>query len=270
MGGRDESGGLAIPRPLAETAQGFDRSCALPPEHSADLAALDGATIVFDLDGTLVDSAPDLVGTLNFLLAQEGVAPLTLDDARPMIGRGARALLLQGFAAAGAPVPHDRMDDLFNQFIAHYEGRIADESRIFPGVLEALGRLRRAGARLAVCTNKRTALSVHLLEALGFADRFEAIVGADSAPAAKPDARHLTTAIAQAGGAVDRAVMVGDSVSDAGAARAAGTPLILVSFGYTETPAAQLGADIVIDHYDQLVDACASLLTPCRSPLKAL
>jgi phosphoglycolate phosphatase len=170
----------------------------------------------------------------------------------------------------GAPVPDDRIDVLFDRFIAHYEGRIADESTIFPGVLEALDTLRAAGARLAVCTNKRTGLSVQLLETLGFAALFDAIVGADSAPAAKPDPRHLTTAIAEAGGDVARAVMVGDSISDAGAARAARTPLVLVSFGYTETPAAELGADILIDHYDQLVSACASLLAPCPTPLKAL
>jgi len=242
----------------------------LSTSPAGDLAPLSGSTIVFDLDGTLVDSAPDLVGTLNFLLAQEGIAPLPLDEARPMIGRGARALILQGFAAVGAPVPEDRIDALFDRFIAHYEGRIADESRIFPGVLEALDALKAAGARLAVCTNKRTGLSVQLLETLGFAALFDAIVGADSAPAAKPDPRHLTAAIAQAGGDVRRAVMVGDSISDAGAARAARTPLVLVSFGYTETPAAELGADILIDHYDELVGACASLLAPCPTPLKAL
>lgn len=231
-------------------------------QPAADLLILNGATIVFDLDGTLVDSAPDLVGTLNFLLAREGVAALPLADARDMIGRGARALISQGYAAAGIPVSEARLDELFVQFIAHYEGRIADESTVFPGVLDALDRLKQAGARLAVCTNKRTGLSVQLLEALGFADRFDSIVGADSAPAPKPDARHLTTAIEAAGGGVARAVMVGDSISDAGAARAAGTPLILVSFGYTETPVDQLGADILIAHYDQLVEACVGLLAP--------
>ncbi|MGA0600335.1 phosphoglycolate phosphatase [Caulobacter sp. KR2-114] len=236
----------------------------------ADLAALSGATIVFDLDGTLVDSAPDLVGTLNFLLQEEGVAPLPMSQARDMIGRGARALLVQGFLAAGAPVSDGRLDQLFDRFIAHYEGRIADESTIFPGVLPALDTLRSAGARLAVCTNKRTGLSVQLLQALGFADRFDAIIGADSAPAPKPDPRHLTAAIAAAGGDPARAVMVGDSISDAGAARAAQAALVLVSFGYTETSAAELGADILIDHYDQLVDACSSLLASCPPSIKAL
>ncbi len=224
------------------------------------LSILKGATIVFDLDGTLVDSAPDLVGTLNFLLAEKGVAALPMAEARDMIGRGARALISQGYAAAGIAITDERLDALFVDFIAHYEGRIADESTIFPGVLEALDQLSAAGARLAVCTNKRTGLSVQLLQALGFADRFAAIVGADSAPAAKPDPRHLTTAIAAAGGVVGRSVMVGDSISDAGAARAAGVALVLVSFGYTETPADQLGADVLIDHYDALVGACVGLL----------
>ncbi|MEO8926911.1 MAG: HAD-IA family hydrolase, partial [Caulobacteraceae bacterium] len=126
-----------------------------------------------------------------------------------------------------------------------------------------LDALAAAGARLAVCTNKRTDLSAALLKALGLADRFDAIVGADAAPAAKPDPRHLIAAIERAGGRRDFALMVGDSASDAGAARAAGVPLVLVSFGYTEIPARELGPDILIDRFDQLPAACARLLRSC-------
>jgi phosphoglycolate phosphatase len=215
---------------------------------------------VFDLDGTLVDTAPDLIGTLNFLLAREGVAPLALAQARGMIGQGARALISRGFEASGAKLDGASLSRLFDDFIAHYRGRIADESRAFDGVTEALEALAAADARLAVCTNKPTDLSIALLEALGMAGRFAAIVGADRASAPKPSAAHLLETLALAGGRPERAVMVGDSISDAGAARAAGAALVLVSFGYTDTPAAELGADVLIDHFNELPAACERLL----------
>jgi phosphoglycolate phosphatase len=230
----------------------------------ADLSALKGAVIAFDLDGTLVDTAPDLVGTLNLLLKEEGVAPLGLDAARPFIGRGARWLIERGFSAAGAPLDEAQVPALFDRFIARYLARIADESRPFPGVVAALDRMLDAGALLAVCTNKRTDLSVALLDALDLSRRFAAVIGADAAPASKPDPRHLTTAIAAAGGTVARAIMVGDAATDAGAARAAGTPLVLVSFGYTEIPAAELAPDVLIHHFDELPAACAGLLRACE------
>ncbi|MCR5876068.1 phosphoglycolate phosphatase [Phenylobacterium sp. J426] len=224
---------------------------------------LEGAVIAFDLDGTLVDTAPDLIGTLNELLTAEGVRPFPLEEARPFIGKGARWLIQRGFAEAGAPLPEARVPPLFDRFIARYLERIADESRPYPGCVEALDRLRGAGARLCVCTNKLTGLSASLLGALKIADRFEAIVGADSAPAIKPDPRHLTTAVEALGGDIRRTLMVGDAATDAGAARAAGAGLILVSFGYTETPAAELSPDILIDHFDELHEACERLLGAC-------
>jgi phosphoglycolate phosphatase len=233
------------------------------PQSLADLA---GATVVFDLDGTLVDTAPDLVATLNFLLAEQGLAPLAPDEARPMIGQGARAMLAKGFAAGGAPLGEAAMAALFERFIAHYLARIARASRPFPGAEAALDALAAAGARLAVCTNKRTDLSVALLRALALEGRFAAIVGADAAPAAKPYPRHLLAAIERAGGRAERAVMVGDSLSDAAAARAATVPLVLVSFGYTDIPARDLGPDVLIDHFDELPGACARLLRPCSGP----
>ena len=225
--------------------------------------SLNGATIAFDLDGTLVDTAPDLIGTLNRLLAAEGLAPLALSEARPFIGRGARWLIERGFQAAGASLDEARAPELFDRFIAHYLDHIADESRPFPGVEAALDTLKAAGARLAVCTNKRTDLSLALLDALDLTRRFDAVVGADAAPAPKPDPRHLTTAVAAAGGVMEKAILVGDAGTDAGAARAAGAPLILVSFGYTEVPVRDLEPDLLIDHFDELVDGCATLLAAC-------
>jgi len=227
------------------------------------LPSLAGATIAFDLDGTLVDTAPDLIGTLNVLLDQEGLAPLPLSEARPFIGRGAKWLIERGFQAAGASLDEARAPELFDRFIAHYLDHIADESRPFPGVEAALERLKADGARLAVCTNKRTDLSLALLDALDLTRHFDAVIGADATPACKPDPRHLTTAVAAAGGAMDKTILVGDAGTDAGAARAAGTGLILVSFGYTEVPARDLAPDLLIDHFDQLPDGCARLLSAC-------
>jgi phosphoglycolate phosphatase len=223
-------------------------------------SALFGAVIAFDLDGTLVDTAPDLVGTLNVLLAEEGLAPLSLEEARPFIGRGAKWMIERGFQAAGAPLDQAVAIRLFDRFLDHYLAHIADGSRPFPGVERALDSLLAAGAKLVVCTNKRTDLSRALLDALDLTRRFEAIVGPDAAPAMKPDPRHLEAAVAAAGGAIGRTVMVGDAATDVGAARAAGAPLVLVSFGYTEIPARDLGADILIDHFDELVASCEKLL----------
>jgi phosphoglycolate phosphatase len=223
-------------------------------------SALSGAVIAFDLDGTLVDTAPDLIGTLNVLLNERGLPTLSLAESRPFIGKGARWLIQRGFQAAGAMLDEATTEQLFDRFIDYYLGHIADESRPFPGVEAALDSLKGAGAKLAVCTNKRTDLSKALLDALDLSRRFDAIVGSDATPAIKPDPRHLTTAIAAAGGSIGRSILVGDAATDVGAARAAGAPLILVSFGYTDIPARELESDLVIDHFDELVDGCMRLL----------
>ncbi|MET0338185.1 MAG: HAD-IA family hydrolase [Caulobacter sp.] len=217
-----------------------------------DQLPLSGLTVAFDLDGTLVDTAPDLIGALNTVLHEEGLAPLPYEDVRLMVGRGAKALLEQGFAAAGAPMDADRTPKLVERFIAIYLGRIAHESTPFPGAVEALKKLRADGARLCVCTNKLTNLSTALLDALDMTRLFDAVVGQDKAPAPKPDARHLLVAIEAVGGSADRAILVGDSIADVGAGKNAGVPVVVVSFGYTEAPAKELGGDIVIDHFDEL------------------
>ena len=228
-------------------------------------AALSGAVIAFDLDGTLVDTAHDLIGTLNWLLAEEGLAPLPLGEARPFIGRGARWMIERGFQAAGAPLPAERVQPLFERFLVRYDAHIADESRPFPGCVAALEALKGGGAKLSVCTNKLTGLSTRLLDALSMSRLFEAVVGADATPAIKPDPRHLEAAVAACGGSMDRALMVGDAATDAGAARAAGAPLVLVSFGYSEIPAADLAPDVLIDHFDDLPAAAARLLGACEA-----
>lgn len=236
-------------------------------ESAAPVMPLAGFTVVFDLDGTLVDSAPDIVATLNLLLSEEGQPPVPLAEARDMIGEGAWALLVKGFSAAGASLDQDRRGELVARFIAHYRGRLAEESRPFPGAVAAADALLAMGARLAVCTNKRGDLAREVLGALGLLDRFAAVVGGDAAPAAKPDPRPLRLAIERAGGDPARALMVGDSASDAGAARALGIPLVLVSFGYTPVPARALGPDALIDHFADLPDACLRLFRAGQNPI---
>lgn len=227
---------------------------------------LNGATIAFDLDGTLVDTAPDLVGSLNTILAEESLPALPFDEVRLMVGRGARALLERGFAAAGAPLDAEQAPALVQRFIDLYLTRIADESAPFPGVMETLTKLRAAGARLVVCTNKLTHLSVALLDATGLTPFFDAVVGADSAPAAKPDGRHVAAAIEAVGGDIARAVMVGDSINDALGARNASVPSVLVSFGYTEDPVETLGGDLVVHSFLDVPNACITLLASCPAP----
>lgn len=227
---------------------------------AASVGRLDGAVIVFDLDGTLIDTAPDLMSTLNVVLGEQGLPPLAYELAPSLVGRGAKAMLERGFEADGRPLDEPEASRLFDRFIEHYLDHCADQSRPFPGVLEALDRLAAEGAALAVCTNKRTDLSLAVMDALGLTARFRAIVGPDLAPRPKPDASHLLTAIELAGGDPKRAVMVGDSINDALAARNAEVPLVLVSFGYTDVPAKDMDPDALIDRFEELDDAVARLL----------
>lgn len=220
--------------------------------------------LVLDLDGTIADTAGDLVGTLNIVLADEGLAPVSLESGRAMVGAGARALIERGFAASGAPLDADKLETLFRKFLTIYEGRIAEESRLFDGLQASLERFAAAGWRLAVCTNKIESSSVKLLEALGIAQMFAAICGQDThrhegKPVSKPDARALTMTIALAGGDVANTVMVGDSKTDILTAQNAGVPVVAVDFGYTDVHVSQLGPDVVISHFDELWDAVAAL-----------
>jgi phosphoglycolate phosphatase len=216
-------------------------------------------TVVFDLDGTLVESAPDLVDALAVALAAEGVAPVPYEDARGLIGAGARALVQRGLAVAGRTPSAERMDELHAIFLAHYEDHMADRTRPYPGVATALDRLVASGAKLGVCTNKIERFAVKLLAELGLTDRFGAIVGGDTFGVSKPDAAPLLGTIARLGGSPDRCVMVGDSGTDVATARAAGVPVVVVSFGYTDVAPADLGGDALIDHFDQLDEALARL-----------
>ncbi|MGE0741858.1 MAG: phosphoglycolate phosphatase [Hyphomonadaceae bacterium] len=218
------------------------------------------ATLVFDLDGTLVDSAPDLVRALNQTMDLEGLPRARLETVRLMVGQGARVLIERSAALHGVTFSADRLDTLMREFIGFYRADIARESRVFPGVTDALDQLAALGAKFAVCTNKRTDLSVQLLDALKLSDRFSAIVGADAVTDKKPHPEHYRATVARAGGTVRRSVMVGDTIADVGAARAAGAPVIAVSFGYCDIGAEKLGADVLIHHYRDLAPACRRLL----------
>jgi phosphoglycolate phosphatase len=219
-------------------------------------------TIVFDLDGTLIDTAPDLVATLNVVFAREGWPAVPYATARNNIGGGARAMIARGIAAEGVAVPPQKLDRLFADFIAHYSEHIADRSRPFPGVTGALDGLASSGCRFAVCTNKLERLSVKLLKELKLVDRFAAICGQDTFGIQKPDPDVLRRTVVAAGGNPSHSIMVGDSATDIRTARAAGIPVIAVDFGYSDRPISEYGPDRIISHYAQLSAAIAALSPP--------
>ena len=216
--------------------------------------------IVFDLDGTLIDTAPDLVGALNFVLQREGLPLVPMASARAMIGAGARKLIERGLEVDGREVSAADLDRLTTDFIAYYKDHIADASVPFDGLHAALDTLEQQGFRFAVCTNKLEGLSKLLLEKLDMTGRFAAICGADTFGVSKPDPTIFRQTVAQAGGDMSRAIMVGDAGPDVGVARRAGVPVIGVTFGYTETPIAELKPDVVIGHMRELPGAVGSLL----------
>lgn len=224
-----------------------------------------GACVAFDLDGTLVDTAPDIVAALNFALQREGCEALPFEEGRLLIGGGVRRLIERGLTAAGLEASPDRLAGAFDAFIARYSDHLADESQPYPGVVEGLTALRAEGLRLCVCTNKYTDLAVALLARLDLDRFFDGVTGPQGAPAQKPDPRHLEAAVRGAGGEPRRAIMVGDAATDAGAARAAGVPLILMSYGYTDIPAAELEPDVLLDRFEDVPEAVLRLLAACRA-----
>ena len=218
-----------------------------------------GPTIVFDLDGTLVDTAPDLISALNFVLDREGLPPVPLKSARNMIGAGARKLIERGLESEGRVMTVKDVDRMTADFIEYYAENIAIASRPFEGLEGALDDLTANGCRLAVCTNKLEWLSKRLLDELGLSPRFAAICGADTFGVAKPDPAILAQTVARAGGKLSSTIMVGDAGTDIGVARRAGVPVIGVSFGYTEVPIAVLKPDLLIHHMRDLPGAVGQL-----------
>ncbi len=218
-------------------------------------------TVIFDLDGTMVDTAPDLIAAANYTLSRFGMAPVEERVIQPAVGLGARAMILAAMNELGHTADPETLSRMTDQFIDYYGDNVAIGSRIFPGLVEALVVMREEGARLGVCTNKREALTLKLLAALRLDQYFDAIAGADTFPVRKPDAAHLLGTIAMAGGDPARAIMIGDSATDAGAARNAKVPFVAVSFGYAEMPVEDLEPDAVIHSFADLVPLLRTLTT---------
>jgi phosphoglycolate phosphatase len=215
--------------------------------------------LVFDLDGTLANTAADLIGTLNIILTAEGLEPIPLSQARSVVGAGARMLIARGFALNGRQLSEAKLTALFADFLTHYEAHIADRTALYPGVVACLDRLEAAGYAFAVCTNKLEKNSVKLLKILNIAQRFRAICGQDTFAVQKPDPAALLGTIARARGDRRRALMIGDSRTDIDTAKAAGIPVIAVDFGYSDRHVKEFEPDRIISHFDDLFDAVRDL-----------
>ena len=217
------------------------------------------SVLVFDLDGTLVDTAPDLHATLNVILGNYGRPLLDLGQVRNLVGEGARRLVERGFAMTGAPLAPEQLKTAIAEYLAYYGDNISVLSQPFPGVTTALDGFKTAGYRLGVCTNKTERLSRKLLSEIDFLPYFDALLGGDTLPVCKPDPMHLLSTLEALGARREEAVMIGDSPVDVATAKAAGVPVIAVDFGYTRIPAAELGADAVISAYVDLPAAVAAV-----------
>jgi phosphoglycolate phosphatase len=217
-------------------------------------------TLVFDLDGTLVDTAPDLVAATNHVLRRIGLRDVSETDIRPFVGHGALAMVERAAAAQGRAISTPALHDLFEVFIAHYTANIAVNSRPYAGAMDAIAACSGSGAVLAVCTNKIEAHARALLDQLNMAKYFAAIAGRDSLHVYKPDPGHLTGTVALAGGDAAKAIMIGDSETDIRTAKSAGIPIIAVDFGYSVEPIASFAPDIVISHYRELPGAARKLM----------
>ncbi|MEI2302142.1 HAD family hydrolase [Ensifer sp. MJa1] len=225
---------------------------------------MSSATVVFDLDGTLVDTAPDLVASLNHAVTQVGLAPVGYADLTHLVGHGARAMIERTFALRQKPLNEALLERQLKEFVDFYHGSMPGDSLPYPGLVDALDRLSDAGFKLAVCTNKPEGLATRLLERLGLVDRFAAISGGDTFEVRKPNADHLLRTVANAGGLAERSVMIGDSLNDILVARNAAVPSIAVPFGYSDVPVEKLEPTVIIRHFDELTPALVTGLFDAR------
>ena len=213
--------------------------------------------LVFDLDGTLVDTAPDLHAALNQMLRERGRSALSLPQVKRMIGDGVPALVARALAASGAD-PADAAGAL-PRFLELYEANATRLSRPYPKVLETLASLRQRGYRTSICTNKPQRATIAVVEGLGLGELFDGIAGGDRFPVRKPDPGHLLGLIGELDGRIEASAMIGDSENDAAVARAAGVPLVLMRYGYARVDPASLAADALLDHFSELPRALARL-----------
>jgi phosphoglycolate phosphatase len=235
----------------------------MPDRSSSATRRPSVVAIVFDLDGTLIDSAPDIGSALNSLLAERGRAPLALMTIRTMIGDGSTELVRRAFAATGAGLSDDQLSEAVRRYVDLYAAHPVSSGCVYPGVHETLRALAAAGVRLGLCTNKPSRVVAGVLPALGLASYFGVVCGGDTLSARKPDGAPLLWVLDRLGlpsvEAPGRAAMVGDGRNDVLSARAAGVPVIAVSYGYSRVPAVELGADVVISHFSQLREALERL-----------
>lgn len=215
---------------------------------------------IFDLDGTLANTAPDLVGAANDLMAEQGLPDMPVSMAEKTAGFGAKALIRAGFDNAKESYDEARVDALFQPFLDRYAARICDESHFYDGAEAVLDQLASDGWLLAICTNKPEGLAVELMKRLGATHRFGALLGADTLPVRKPDPEHLFETIRRVGGNPATAIMIGDTDTDLKTARAAEIPCILTTFGYSHIPVARLKPDAIVDHFHQIPAALEKCL----------
>jgi len=216
-------------------------------------------TLLFDLDGTLADTALDLTETMNVILTRHGRERVPHQKVREMVGGGARKIMERGFAHTGEPASEELLDRLFQEFLDYYGDHLADHTKIFEGLVPVLETLEQRGCKLGVVTNKVEGLSHEVLGLLDLKRFFPVLIGGDTLPVKKPDPAPLFEAIDRLGGHRGKAVMVGDSPFDIDAAKNAGIPSIAVSFGYTHVPPSEMGATHLIDHYDEFLAAFDAL-----------
>jgi phosphoglycolate phosphatase len=224
--------------------------------------------VIFDLDGTLLDTAPDLLRALNTVLAEVGLPAVDRSSVEYNFGHGAKSLIIEGFRRAGQVLPDEAVEPYVRRFLDLYAAGVAVETEAFPGAVAAMDRLAQHGVGFAVCTNKREYLARPLLQHLDLLDRFDAVLGGDSLPVRKPDPQHILSTIAAAAADATQTVMVGDSDADIKAAKAAGIPVIGVNFGYSPVPVASFEPDAVIDRFDDLFDALKAVSPAFRSALE--
>lgn len=221
-------------------------------------------TVVFDLDGTLIDTAPDLILATNHVLKAAAYQPVSHQFIRPVISFGARAMIAAGIRHQGGEISESQLDEMFEHLIEFYGNNIAVESVPFDGLTDVLDTLTERGSTIAICTNKREDMAKLLMKELGLTEYFKVITGRDTFPVCKPHPEHLLSAIRLAGGEANNSVMVGDSTTDYETAKAANVPIIGVTFGYTDIPVAELDCDAVVSHYDQFLPTLDRIITAGR------
>jgi phosphoglycolate phosphatase len=243
---------LATKRGVAIDRAIFYWKCSAFPSSCPRQSSVKTPLVIFDLDGTLIDTAPDLVASVNHTIAALDLAPVGYEDLTYLVGHGARTMIERACKLGGYHLKEEAFPPLLERFIAFYSDTMPGDSKPYPGLIAALDRLKASGFGLAVCTNKMELLAVTLLKKLQLDQHFSVIVGGDTFAVRKPDGGHILGTIERSGGDPERAVMVGDSVNDIIAARNAGVPSIGVPFGYSDVDIATLSPDRIIQHYDQL------------------